>query len=73
MNKYFSYIHSTNLVERFNKGIKRRTKVVGAFPNENSVLRLLVPLAVDTNAKWLERKYVSWEDLEQDSEIFEDF
>jgi transposase-like protein len=58
-------IHSTNLVERFNKEIKRRTKVVGAFPNEGSVLRLLVPLAVDTNAKWLERKYVSWEDLEQ--------
>ena len=29
------------------------------------MLRLLVPLAVDTNAKWLERKYVSWEELEQ--------
>lgn len=39
-------IHSTNLVEHFNKEIKRRTKVVGAFPNEGSVLRLLVPLAV---------------------------
>lgn len=70
-------IHSTNLVERFNKEIKRRTKVVGAFPNEGSVLRLLVPLAVDTNAKWLDRKYVSWEDLEQaggaDDEFTENF
>ncbi|MBD3798133.1 MAG: transposase, partial [Campylobacterales bacterium] len=40
------------------KEIKRRTKVVGAFLNEGSLLRLLVPLAVDTNAKWLERKYI---------------
>jgi hypothetical protein len=24
---------------------------------------LLIPLGVDTNAKWLDRKYVSWEDL----------
>ena len=66
-------IHSTNLVERFNKEIKRRTKVVGAFPSQGSVLRLLVPLAVDTNAKWLERKYVSWEDLEHDCEVDEEF
>ena len=66
-------IHSTNVLERFNKEVKRRTKVVGAFPSEGSVLRLLVPLAVDTNAKWLDRKYVSWEDLEQDSEVDEEF
>jgi putative transposase len=66
-------IHSTNVLERFNKEIKRRTKVVGAFPSEGSVLRLLVPLAVDTNAKWLDRKYVSWEDLEHDCEVDEEF
>ena len=66
-------IHSTNLVERFNKEIKRRTKVVGAFPSEGSVLRLLVPLAVDTNAKWMDRKYVSWENLTHDCEVEEEF
>lgn len=66
-------IHSTNVVERFNKEVKRRTRVVGAFPSEGSVLRLLVPLAVDTNAKWLDRKYVSWENLEQDIEVDEEF
>jgi putative transposase len=66
-------IHSTNVLERFNKEVKRRTKVVGAFPSEGSVLRLLVPLAVDTNAKWLDRKYVSWEDLEHDCEVDEEF
>jgi hypothetical protein len=34
---------------------------------------LLVPLAVDTNAKWLERKYVSWEDLQQLNEVDDEF
>ena len=66
-------IYSTNVLERFNKEVKRRTKVVGAFPGENSVLRLLVPLAVDTNAKWLDRKYVSWDNLVQSEEAEEEF
>jgi len=56
-------IRSTNVLERFNKEVKRRTKVVGAFPCDDSVLRLLIPLGVDTNAKWLDRKCVSWEDM----------
>ncbi|BBG65164.1 mobile element protein [Hydrogenimonas sp.] len=66
-------IHSTNVLERLNKEVKRRTKVVGAFPCEESVLRLLVPLAVDTNAKWLDRKYVSWENLEHDENVDDEF
>jgi len=71
--KHHRKIHSTNLVERFNREIKRRTKVVGAFPSEGSALRLLIPLAVDTNAKWMDRKYVSWENLEHDYEVDEEF
>jgi transposase-like protein len=66
-------IHSTNVLERFNKEVKRRTRVVGAFPCDGSVLRLLIPLAVDTNAKWLDRKYVSWENLIQNKEAEEEF
>ena len=46
---------------------------MGAFPTENSVLRLLVPLAVDTNAKWLDRRYVSWENLKQTEGAKEEF
>ncbi len=71
--KHHRKIHSTNLVERFNKEVKRRTKVVGAFPSEGSVLRLLIPLAVDTNAKWMDRKYVSWEDLKHNCKVDEEF
>jgi transposase-like protein len=66
-------IHSTNVLERLNKEVKRRTKVVGAFPGDNSILRLLAPLAVDTNAKWLDRKYVSWDNLVQSEEAEEEF
>jgi len=58
-------LHSTNVLERFNKEIKRRTKVIGAFPNEGSIMRLLVPLAIDTNAKWLSRNYISFDNSVQ--------
>ena len=66
-------IHSTNLIERFNKEIKRRTKVIGAFPGDVSAMRIIVPLAIDTNAKWMERKYVSWEDSEQENKVDDEF
>lgn len=66
-------LHSTNVLERFNKEIKRRTKVIGAFPNEGSILRLLVPLAIDTNAKWLGRNYISFDNLLQCQKAEDEF
>ena len=33
----------------------------------------LVPLAVNTNSDWLDRRYVSWEDLKQDEDVEEEF
>jgi transposase-like protein len=66
-------LHSTNILERFNKEIKRRTKVIGAFPNKESIQRLLIPLAIDTNAKWLNIHYVSWENLKQENDINDEF
>jgi len=45
---------STNLLERFNKEIKRRTIVLRIFPNEDSCLRLIRSLAVETHENWLE-------------------
>jgi transposase-like protein len=46
-------IRTTNMIERTNKEIKRRSKVVGAFPNKESVLRLVVSILIDINEDWI--------------------
>jgi len=45
---------STNMLERFNEEIKRRTRVVRIFPNEASCLRLVRALAVEQHERWQE-------------------
>ena len=54
-------IWSTNPLERLNKEIKRRARVVGIFPNEASVIRLVGMILADTNDEWVtdERRYLS--------------
>jgi len=49
---------STNMLERFNQEIKRRTRVIRIFPNEESCLRLLSALCQETSEQWGTRKYV---------------
>ena len=46
-------IRTTNMMERTNKEIKRRSRVVGAFPNQESVLRLVVSILIDINEDWI--------------------
>jgi transposase-like protein len=41
------------MMERINKEIKRRSKVVGAFPYRESVLRLAVSILIDINKEWI--------------------
>jgi len=45
---------STNMLERLNEEIKRRTHVVRIFPNEASCLRLIRALAVEIHENWIE-------------------
>ncbi|PIU26109.1 MAG: hypothetical protein COW32_05520 [Candidatus Aquicultor secundus] len=46
-------MRTTNLLERFNQEIKRRTKVVRIFPNEDTALRLIAALAAEQTDEWL--------------------
>lgn len=46
-------LRTTNLLERLNKEIKRRTRVATLFPNEESVLRLVASILMETNDDWL--------------------
>ena len=48
------HLKSTNLLERLNEEIKRRTHVVRIFPNLQSCLRLVRALAAEIHETWIE-------------------
>jgi putative transposase len=51
---HHKHMKSTNMLERFNEEIKRRTRVVRIFPNEASCLRLIRALGVERHETWQE-------------------
>jgi putative transposase len=51
---HHKHMKSTNMLERLNEEIKRRTNVVRIFPNAQSCLRLVLALAVETHENWIE-------------------
>lgn len=52
--RHHKHLKSTNLLERLNEEIKRRTRVVRIFPNEASCLRLVRALCCEIHETWLE-------------------
>jgi putative transposase len=63
---HHKHMKSTNMLERLNQELKRRTHVVRIFPNAESCLRLVRALAVETHENWLEAtRYLSMDHLKE--------
>ena len=57
-------LHSTNPLERLNKEVKRRADVVGIFPNEDSITRLIGAVLLEANDEWqLQHRYMQIEGM----------
>jgi transposase-like protein len=62
--EHWTRIYSTNPLERLNKEIKRRTNVVGVFPDEGSVIRLVGSILMEISDEWqVGRRYFSKESM----------
>jgi transposase-like protein len=60
---------STNMLERYQQELRRRTRVVRIFPSEGSCLRLVTALAIETSEEWLVRRYLRMEAEEEASVV----
>ena len=64
--QHHKHMKSTNMLERLNQEIKRRTHVVRIFPHAESCLRLVRALAVEMHENWLEAtRYLNMEHLKE--------
>ncbi len=58
-------MRTSNMAERTNKEIRRRTRVVGIFPNVDSCLRLVTAILIETDEDWQQGKiYLSMDELD---------
>jgi putative transposase len=68
--QHHKHLKSTNMLERLNEEIRRRTYVVRIFPNAESCLRLVRALAVETNENWMEaNRYLNMDDLREHKKL----
>ena len=64
--QHHKHLKSTNMLERLNEDLKRRTHAVRIFPNAESCLRLIRALCVETHKNWLEaHRYLNMDFLRE--------
>jgi transposase-like protein len=64
--EHHKHLKSTNMLERLNQELKRRTHVIRIFPDEQSALRLIRALAVEIHEDWIEaHRYLNMEMLRE--------
>ena len=68
--QHHKHLKSTNMLERLNQELKRRTLVVRIFPNEESCIRLIRALAAEVHEDWLEdHRYLNMEALKEQMKV----
>lgn len=68
--RHHKHLKSTNMLERLNEEIRRRTYVVRIFPNAESCRRLVRALAIETHENWLEgNRYLNMDDLKEQKKM----
>ncbi len=63
-SSHHARIRSTNMLERLFKEVKRRTRVVGVFPNERSASTLATEIALRSSEEWALRRYLTMDALQ---------
>lgn len=60
---HWKRIRTTNVIERINKELKRRSRPVGAFPSDKSLMRLVGCIMININEEWITgKKYLSMDE-----------
>jgi len=71
--EHWRQLYSTNPLERINKEIKRRSNVVGIFPNREAVIRLVGAVLMEQQDEWeIGRRYFSMDSMRQTVEGFKE-
>jgi putative transposase len=63
-SEHWTRLSSSNPLERLNREVKRRTDIVGVFPDQDSVIRLVGSVLLETDDEWqVERRYFSLDSM----------